>query len=681
MAKKFITLHFRCGADYLNSDWIYDLVIAYYIAKFNLKNCRHVSLSVGAFSALMWKFGNTLYTGAPDPLTTEELNLIKTFIENGAGLIYEETTSSITPYPEPQVIEKRLDPIDNYPELPDTRRFEDFVNAACRRFTEAYDPFTGAKLENDDDYRYGLDAVHAYLMRVGDPPVQHKVVICKSHLVDWVAAWLCGVERGEFGGPCPFGPNTLPQNLTENEAPEKTWLDNFVDDFAEVPFYFICGLQTFVPIKNLGEHDDGDPKNNSELTNLDEIRVDDNGDTWCYPSMVERAQWLYDYLTSNSAVADKRVGAFITSRSCHATLYDWLKALENPGNEVPHYEKFRIPTGGPVKPASLAEAHLDNSQMGSDLGEYGFWKAQFEAFLDYIEDVWFDDPDIILFSDREAKDMVVQQYDQANPPVTMNATRLQKIAEFLADVNIGTTKWQINSNEWGYFPPKPVTRPPNYVKITINEEDEYYSLAEAYSHLLSALNDLANGNEITYKVVDPVIGPCEPDICPNAPSPFEDEDDSVYRIFVWWQHVYNPLPIFSCQNLLSQIPALYEGSKSFPIGPTFPDLSRQRVMVKVRALWKLVDDLGVNKDLNAAEILYLLAKAMYFYYHPTTADSFEMFPSHVLPIGYRIFLENGRFKNIFGDNLEHQLNWFDIGQRWTLKPAVLNELIDELILI
>jgi hypothetical protein len=46
-------------------------------------------------------------------------------------------------------------------------------------------------------------------------------------------------------------------------------------------------------------------------------------------------------------------------------------------------------------------------------------------------------------------------------------------------------------------------------------------------------------------------------------------------------------------------------------------------------------------------------------------------PSHVLPYGYYWFLKNGRFKLIFGE--ENQLNWLDIGQRWTLKPAVLQE--------
>ena len=56
------------------------------------------------------------------------------------------------------------------------------------------------------------------------------------------------------------------------------------------------------------------------------------------------------------------------------------------------------------------------------------------------------------------------------------------------------------------------------------------------------------------------------------------------------------------------------------------------------------------------------------FHHP---DSFDFLPSHVLPVGYYKFLRNGRFKLIFGES--NQLNWLDLGQRWTLKPAILNE--------
>jgi hypothetical protein len=61
-------------------------------------------------------------------------------------------------------------------------------------------------------------------------------------------------------------------------------------------------------------------------------------------------------------IASKRVGAYITSKACHATMTNWMLALEAPGKIVPHYEKFKIPTGTHSKPANLAQAHLADSE-------------------------------------------------------------------------------------------------------------------------------------------------------------------------------------------------------------------------------------------------------------------------------------------------------------------------------
>jgi hypothetical protein len=99
MAKKFITLNFRCGADYINADWTFSKVISYYIAKFNAKSCPHVSLSVGAFTTLLWKFAKTLYDVDFNPLREQDIALIKNLIAAGAGIIYDESTTIITPYP------------------------------------------------------------------------------------------------------------------------------------------------------------------------------------------------------------------------------------------------------------------------------------------------------------------------------------------------------------------------------------------------------------------------------------------------------------------------------------------------------------------------------------------------------------------------------------------------------
>jgi hypothetical protein len=680
MPKKFITLNFRCSADYLNADWIFSKVVSYYINKFNLKNCPHVSLSVGAFTTLLWKFAGTLYDVDFPALTTEQLALIHDFIAAGAGIIYDEATSVIEEYPENKVNEKRLNPIPEFPSLNAAgNTFEDFVNAACRRMTGAYDPLTGEEATPVPGTLYGIDAAHAYLLRVGDPPVQHRAIIRKQSLVNWIAAWLCGVERGEFGGPCPFGPNTLPQNLTEStelnpQNPEDIWLESYVNDFLETPFYWICGLQTFIPIKNLGDFDNGEPNSDSELTNLDEVRYDKNGVLWCFYTMVERAQWLINYLKTEEPVASKRVGAYITSKDCHAKQADWTIALQEITTEWPHYEKCRIPEGSHLKPTTLAEAHLKDAYSEDTDAVFLAWKAEFETWLDYIAQYWMTDEDIVLFSDREAKDMVVQQYALTNPPVTVDEDRLKVIVNFLVDFQ---NNWQYQLNEWNIQPePILVSRPPDYVTITVDEEKEYYSLAEAYWHMLSALNDLAKGEEeIDYKTLEPPIGPCEPSVCPITTVDGIDEDDSVYRIFKWWQHDQTPAPSFSYETILRQIPALFNVSRTdIPVGPTYPDDSRQKYLRKVKALWTLKDDLVHDVDLNAAEILYLLAKTLaHFYDSENQPETFEMLPSHVLPKSYRKFLEKGRFKLIFGDSTENQLNWLDLGQRWTLKPAVLQE--------
>ena len=138
----------------------------------------------------------------------------------------------------------------------------------------------------------------------------------------------------------------------------------------------------------------------------------------------------------SSALAAKRIGAFVTSGTCHAAKENWLLAFEEPKSIIPHYEHFRIPPGAPRKPQTLAEAHLDDSQLGDEEGVWGAWKAQFEAWLDYIEDTWFPNSNIVLFSDREAKDMVVQQYDLIDGQVA----RAEKLSAIQVSYSSKSTK-------------------------------------------------------------------------------------------------------------------------------------------------------------------------------------------------------------------------------------------------
>ena len=89
---------------------------------------------------------------------------------------------------------------------------------------------------------------------------------------------------------------------------------------------------------------------------------------------------------------------------------------------------------------------------------------------------------VIFFNDRESKDMVVQQYDGT---VSLDQNRIYAIANYLQN----QTNWETN-NEWEAGS---VTRPPNNVKITIDDEDEYYSLSEAWWYMLMAIKDVADG--------------------------------------------------------------------------------------------------------------------------------------------------------------------------------------------
>ena len=282
---------------------------------------------------------------------------------------------------------------------------------------------------------------------------------------------------------------------------------------------------------------------------------------------------------------------------------------------------------------------------------------------------YFNNEDCVWFSDREAKDLVVPQYDGS---VTVDEDRLKAIVDFLANNNdpspSGNWYYSGLNGEWSEDPPYPVTRPPDYIEIEIEGNKEYYSLSECWWHMLSALNDIANGNSIDYKVLEPVIGPCEPNVLEEFVGPLTPPVDNVYRINKWWQHDYFPLPIIKYADVLSQAPALFLQAKTALVGPTFRE-DRQIKLRKVKALANFVDQFGNNLDVNAAEMLYLFAKALKHYYDSEEPETFALFPSHVLPKSYYTFLNNGRFELIFG--AANQLKWLDLGQRWTMKPAVL----------
>jgi hypothetical protein len=141
-------------------------------------------------------------------------------------------------------------------------------------------------------------------------------------------------------------------------------------------------------------------------------------------------------------------------------------------------------------------------------------------------------------------------------------------------------------------------------------------------------------------------------------------------VFIWWQNNSELPTVITAQEIINQANTLFNKAKTELIGPTYPT-DRRRSLRKVVTFWNINDENGYTIKSNAAEMLYLMAKTLDHHFNPTHPDSFDFLPSHVLPKGYFKFLRNGRFKLIFGES--NQLNWLDLGQRWTLKPAVLNE--------
>jgi hypothetical protein len=60
-------------------------------------------------------------------------------------------------------------------------------------------------------------------------------------------------------------------------------------------------------------------------------------------------------------------------------------------------------------------------------------------------------------------------------------------------------------------------------------------------------------------------------------------------------------------------------------------------------------------------------------FYPDPIPDVSFLPSHILPhYYYNRLLWDGQYQlNMFGSTIENQMNWLELGQMWTLKPAVL----------
>jgi len=234
MTRKFVTLNHHSANDYINADVAWSYVQRFYLDQYTDKEFIHASLSTAPFVAYIWQFGNqeTGWDGNIPPLQSGQLEDFKDFLRAGGGHVYYGMFN-----------------FDVYPGIEDPMNttFEKKINAACVRLTERFHPFTG---EMEPLARagkcYGMDAANYYIGDLGQDGRVSGVINWES-AVDWWAARICGTERGEYAGPSPFHPDML--EIPGNPLDLPDWLSCYRSDFDETPFYWFCGLQTFLPFK------------------------------------------------------------------------------------------------------------------------------------------------------------------------------------------------------------------------------------------------------------------------------------------------------------------------------------------------------------------------------------------------------------------------------------------------
>jgi hypothetical protein len=637
MALKFVSLNHHSANDRVNPQIAWEKVNKYYITKYGDAGFRHTSLATGWYVAYFWKHGNQEFGGNLPGIGPDELAIAKDYLRNGGGHLYYG-----------------MNVLNIWPGLPANPTFEDYVKASCNCITDRYHPLTGIPdPDNRQDRCYGIDAVHEYLGNLGEDG-KVTAAVNQEALVNWWAYRLCGVERGGYTGDNTFGPKNCFDD-PGNPLGLPDWFSSYTDDFDETPFYWLCGLQTFIDFRS-PVRDDDEPYGAFSCGWQKMPLVDDTTQKiWAYLTPAESFAFIMDWINgTGNPLHDYRVGAYIMSKECKAHRTD---ALAPAGSYfVPNWRKYRIDTDKvPYKPTNLIEARLVPDMEGSMSAEYGKWRALFEEFLSDMVDYAGDNQNVIFFNDRESKDMVVQQYDGS---VSVDQARVRLIANYLQDKD----NWQMEVDEWGDG--NEVNRPPNNVKITINDETEYYSLSEAWWYMTAALNDIANGQTtITTRTLEPIVGPYEP-------ANIKYDLENSYLISEWAQHGDFAGKEIDFAYIRKIAPALYANAYTLSlVGPEYTPTAigsdRRVFLKKVVSFWPLYANDGTKLVANAGEMLYILAKALYNWFTQQTPDPVEFFPTHVLPKYFYKMNQVGVYP------ITNQPNWFDITQMWTMKPAVL----------
>jgi len=639
MARKFVTLEAHCGNDYVNAEWTWSYILKFLITSLQKSGFPILSLSVSPPVAPTWVRGNQRWGGNTDALRKGEIQIFKEYLKAGGGLVYYETSyNTINAW---------------YPDISTTERsLEDYINASCKRLTIPFNPFTGIyeKIENLTREPFGIDAAHEYLGNLGDDG-QVKAVINGQTAVSCWANYLCGAERLEYGGSCPFSPALLSRN----------WLSKYTNLFNETPFCWLFGLQCIIPYR-------ANPNPAVNQTHL--YQADQKPRNWCSKTPLEDTTFNIEWLLSSDELEDLRAGTFLMIKDKFLKDSSMNPIFASNTKDI-DWRHYSIPGQvTPSRPQNLAESHLIDEMKGTDSQLYGMWKTYTQDMFDYLLSIKRNNANVEIFSDATSKKMVVQQYHDAI--IQIPHEKIIDIATFIANK---VANWQIGVSEYYGAEEFLVNRPPDFVKLTYDSENEFYTLAEAWWILLYAWYLIATNDGLTTIpdiTLQPVIGPCEPNLCPQITGEGLPSIDSAESINVWWQHdAFSGFNIKFKDVKKAVIGLFPQAQTNKPVGPIYPS-DRRVTLPKVRAFWPLLDENGNTVTANAAEVLYVLAQMLLNWIDDKeTPDPVGFLPSHVLPKMFFDFCQDGSKENPFGTDIDGQANWFNIGQRWTLKPAVL----------
>jgi hypothetical protein len=637
MTRKFVTLESHGGNDFVNAHWAWYYINKWYITTLLKLGLPIMSLSVSPPVAPTWVHGNERWGGDLPALPHGELLLFKEYLKRGGGFVYYESNYNT--------------PNEWFPGFTEsTRKLEDIINSSCKRLTEPFNPFTGVyeDLSSAGGEPYGIDAAHQYIGDLGELGQVKAVINGQSNSSCW-ANYLCGVERHEYAGSINLSPDRL----------DEGWLSLYSDLFNEVPFFWLAGLQCIIPFRNA-------PNvgiNHQHLTDADQGQRN-----WESKTPLERATFAIDWLMNSDELEFVRVGTFLVGKDMYFDK-DWAaSAIGDFFNKDVDWRHCKIPgTVTPYKPQNLSEARHIDAMMGTDTQLYGKWKEYMQELFEYLNTIRRTYANVELFSDATSRKMIKQQYH--GEVITLSHEKVIDMSEYLANK---TANWQINEDEWDDTVHL-VTRPPDFVKLTYDSVNEFYTLAEAWWIMLRALYLIATNEGLTTLPdiqMKPVVGPCQPDFCPttnneNLPT------DSPVRVNVWWQHNEYNNKVLEFSAIKNAVLGLFPNAVTDPIGPTYPT-DRQVRLPKVLTPWTLLDDNGDPVLANAAEWLYILAQALVNWdTNKTTPADVNFLPSHVLPKLFYVYCQHAQVQNPFGTDVDSQNRWFDLGQRWTLKPAVL----------